>query len=123
MFSIPSGKNFLQTVTLLFLSLGLSLAVFDRPQRREIISMAFVIMNNIGHWGMLFTLFFIPFPIAALLLFSIFMLVGDLIKTLEIYQGQLRLPGVSITLLYGLTGFYILGYTLIIFLGLIIPAG
>jgi hypothetical protein len=122
-FSIPSGKNFLQTVTLLFLSLGLSLAVFDRPQRREIISMAFVIMNNIGHWGMLFTLFFIPFPIAALLLFSIFMLVGDLIKTLEIYQGQLRLPGVSITLLYGLTGFYILGYTLIIFLGLIIPAG
>jgi uncharacterized membrane protein YgaE (UPF0421/DUF939 family) len=51
------------------------------------------------------------------------MLVGDLIKTLEIYQGQLRLPGVSITLLYGLTGFYILGYTLIIFLGLIIPAG
>jgi hypothetical protein len=122
-FSIPSGKNFLQTVTLLFLSLGLSLAVFDRPQRREIISMAFVIMNNIGHWGMLFTLFFIPFPIAALRLFSIFMLVGDLIKTLEIYQGQLRLPGVSITLLYGLTGFYILGYTLIIFLGLIIPAG
>jgi hypothetical protein len=104
-FSIPSGKNFLQTVTLLFLSLGLLLAVFDQLQRREIISMAFVIMNNIGHWGMLFTLFFIPFPIAALLLFSIFMLVGDLIKTLEIYQGQLRLPGVSITLLYGLTGF------------------
>jgi len=122
-FSIPSGKNFLQTVTLLFLSLGLLLAVFDRPQRREIISMAFVIMNNIGHWGMLFTLFFIPFPIAALRLFSIFMLVGDLIKTLEIYQGQLRLPGVSITPFYGLTGFYILGYTLIIFLGLIIPAG
>jgi hypothetical protein len=68
---------------------------------------------------MLAALFFTPFPQATLLLFSVFMLFGDLIKLVEIFMGGLILPGISKRLLYGLTSFYNFGYTLIIFLGII----
>ena len=47
-FFIPTGKNLFQAAILLVLSFGLLVAVFDRIQRREIISMAFIVVNNIG---------------------------------------------------------------------------
>jgi hypothetical protein len=33
------------------LSLGLLVAIYDRILEREIIAMVFVILNNLGHWG------------------------------------------------------------------------
>jgi len=118
-FLIPTGKNLVQAAILVVLSVGLLAAVIDRLQRREIVSMAFIVFNNLGHWGMLATLFFTPFPHIPLLLFSMLMVSGDLVKLAEIFRGSLILPGISKRTLLGLTLFYILGYTLILFIELI----
>ena len=109
-FIFPSESALALAIILFILSLGLVFAVFDRLQRMEITSMVFVIFNNLGHWSLLSALFFTPFPVTYLLLFSGLMLVGDFIKLLEIFTGSLQLPGVSQTTLYGLTAFYTFGY-------------
>jgi hypothetical protein len=111
---LPSGSVLIIGIILFILSLGLIAAVFDRLQRREITSMIFVIFNNLGHWGMLAALFFIPFPGTYLLVFSGAMLAGDLIKLIEIYKCDLQLPDIPSSVLYGLTSIYALGYATIL---------
>ncbi len=114
---MPSGVQLAQSVVLGILSLGLVAAIFDRLSRRDIVSMVFVIFNNLGHWGMLIALAFIPGPAALLVYFSVLMLVGDLVKLASFKMDKFSLSGVSSTTLYGLTGFYVVGYAILLMLG------
>ncbi len=116
-FELPSGVQLAQSVVLGILSLGLVAAIFDRLSRRDIVSMVFVIFNNLGHWGMLIALAFIPGPAALLVYFSVLMLVGDLVKLASFKMDKFSLSGVSSTTLYGLTGFYVVGYAILLMLG------
>ena len=50
--AFPTGLALVQFIILIILSLGLVTAVFDRIADREIIAMFFVVVNNLGHWGM-----------------------------------------------------------------------
>ena len=115
-FEFPSGIRLVQSVVLGILSLGLVAAIFDRLRRREIVSMVFVIFNNIGHWGMLTALAFIPGPAAALVYFSALMLVGDLVKLVSFKVDDFTQSGVSSATLYGLTSFYVAGYAILLVL-------
>jgi len=64
---IPSSIRLLQVIILGILSLGIFFAIFNRWQNQEVISMIFVLFNNIGHWGMFLALlrgigwFYLPF--------------------------------------------------------------
>ncbi|MFC2026267.1 hypothetical protein ACFLUC_03635 [Chloroflexota bacterium] len=110
----PTGLRLAQFIILGILSLGLMAAIFDRLRRREVGSMVFIIFNDLGHWGMLITLVFIPIPGAFLVSFSVLMLVGDLIKIVSIKLEDFSLAGVSSNVLYCLTSFYIFGYALLL---------
>ena len=113
-FELPSGVRLAQFVVLGIRCLGLVAGIFDRLSRREIVSMVFVLFNNLGHWGLLIALAFVPPPIALLVYFSVLMLAGDLVKLASFKVDNFTQSGVSPATLYGLTGFYIVGYAILL---------
>ena len=91
-------------------------AIFDRLTEREIVAMVFVIINNLGHWGMTFSLAS-GFPVSNFLLaFCSLMLIGDLIKLVFIRVHNFSVRDRSGGILYGLTSVYIFGYAVILIL-------
>jgi len=112
-FVLPTGTRLAQFVILIILSLGLITAIFDRIADREIIAMIFVVLNNLGHWGMVLGL---AAASEWLVWFAGFMLVGDLVKLLFIRVNQFTVRVFSPRILYALTLFYVGGYALLILL-------
>lgn len=113
---LPGGVRFLQLVILVVLSLGLTLAIGDRLIEREVVSMVFIIFNNLGHWGMALALV-LGDTSHALALFAALMLAGDLVKMLFIaVHRDFTVRDHPRLLLYGLTGVYVAGYGLILIL-------
>lgn len=113
-FALPAGPALLQFLILLLLSLGLLAAIADRLAGREIIAMIFVLINNLGHWGM--TLALAAGVTVSLAAFAGLMLLGDLVKIWFIRRHQFTVRGYSAALLYGLTSTYILGYAALLLL-------
>jgi len=76
--------------------------------------MAFAILNNIGHWGMLYALTRTPGPGWLLALFAGLMLAGDLVKLAFLKTSDFTVRDTPKAALYGLTGFCVAGYALIL---------
>ena len=83
----PTGWPLAQFVVLGLLALGLLAGIYDRLQDRELIAMGFVILNNVGHWGLFLALATTKGPGGALPLFAGLMLAGDVVK-LVFYSGE-----------------------------------
>ena len=111
--ALPTGLQLVQFVILLLLSLGLIAAIFDRIADREITAMIFVVMNNLGHWGMLLGL---TAGAEYLLWFAGLMLLGDLVKLWFIRVHNFTVRDYAPRILYILTLFYVGSYTLLILL-------
>lgn len=101
------------------LSLGLLAAIFDRFKEKEIIAMIFIIVNNLAHWGIIYSLGTQVNHLFYLLMFFVFMLAGDLVKLIFIKTTNFSVRDVPKSVLYGLTLFYIVGYSIQIILLLI----
>jgi hypothetical protein len=112
-FAFPAGLRLVQFVILIILSLGLLAAIFDRIADREIIAMVFVVVNNLGHWGMVLGL---AGGSERLLLFAGLMLLGDLVKLWFIRVYNFTVREFSPRVLYALTLFYVGSYTMLILL-------
>lgn len=115
-FEFPSGLVLIEWVIMLVLSLGLTLAIIDRIQNREILAMGFILLNNLGHWGMTYTLMTDPGPGAILSVFAVLMLVGDLVKLLFLRLHSFSVRELPRSVMYALTGVYIAGYAAILLL-------
>jgi len=111
--AFPTGLALVQFIILIILSLGLVTAVFDRIADREIIAMIFVVVNNLGHWGMVLGL---AAGSERLLVFAGLMLLGDLVKLWFIRVHNFTVRDFSPRVLYALTLFYVGGYALLILL-------
>lgn len=118
-FGLPGGIRLAQSVVLAFLSLGLVAAIFDRFAEREIVAMVFVILNNLGHWGMVVALASKPGPAGLLIAFSALMLAGDLVKLAFLRVHDFEVHDTSRVVLFGLTSAYVVGYLVILLLELI----
>ncbi len=115
-FELPGGVALAQMVVLALLSLGLVAAIGDRLIEREIIAMAFVIVNNLGHWSMVLALG-LGVTGHAVALFATLMLAGDLVKLLFIATTRdFTVRDLPRIMLYALTGVYVAGYALIVLL-------
>jgi hypothetical protein len=114
--SDPGGLLLAQLVILGVLSLGLVAAIADRVMEREIISMAFVIPNNVAHWGMAYALATTPGPGRLLAVFCALMLAGEAIKLAFLARTGYRVRTASPGVVYGLTVFYAAGYAVILVL-------
>lgn len=119
-FGVPGGARLVQLIILAVLSLGLTAAIFDRLARREIIAIVFVIFNNIAHWGMVAVMLF---PRTVLpdwpSVLAGGMLLGDLVKLVWLRTSDPNVPDAPPAVLYGLTGFYIVGYLAFLLAGLL----
>jgi hypothetical protein len=109
-FGLPAGLRLVQFVILVVLSLGLVAAIFDRLAEREIVAMVFVLLNNLGHWGMVVALASEPGPGGLLVGFGLLMLAGDLIKLVFLKVHRFSVRDTPPVVLYGLTLFYVVGY-------------
>jgi hypothetical protein len=114
-FGLPGGLRLAQLAVLGMLSLGLVAALFDRLMEREVVAMVFVILNNLGHWGMVVALALQPGPGSLLLAFSALMLAGDVVKLVFLRVYDFAVRDTPRVVLFGLTSFYVVGY-LVIFL-------
>jgi hypothetical protein len=117
-FALPGGLRLVQLVILALLSLGLVGAIFDRLALREIVAMIFVILNNLGHWGMVLALASEPGPGGLVLAFAGLMLLGDLVKLVFLKVHDFSVRDLPKVVLYGLTSVYIVGYLVILLLEL-----
>jgi hypothetical protein len=116
----PEGGRFVEVAILAFLSLGLTIAIFDRFLQREIVAMLFAIVNNIAHWGMVYALLTQPGPGLLLPIFALLMLIGDIIKLRFLAVTDFILhtyPGVPRWIPFFFVGIFIVGYTLLILIG------
>jgi hypothetical protein len=117
-FVLPSGLRLAQWVVLILLSLGLLAAIMDRVLMREIVSMAFVILNNLGHWGMVVALAGEPGPGVLLPLFAGLMLAGDVVKLVFLRVHDFEVRDTPRAVLFGLTSVYVVGYLVLLLLQL-----
>ena len=118
-FDPPGGLQLAQLIILAVLSLGLLFAIFDRLVEREIVAMVFVLLNNLGHWGMVVALSFAPGPGRLLLAFAGLMLLGDLVKLVFLKVHDFSVRDTPKAMLYGLTSAYVVGYALIVLFELV----
>ncbi len=117
-FAFPTGLRLGQFILLVILSLGLVAAIFDRLTDRELIAMGFVVLNNLGHWGMVLALATASNLGRTVWLFAGLMLLGDLVKIWFIKTANFTVRDFPQRTLYILTGMYVVGYTLILLLEL-----
>jgi hypothetical protein len=115
-FALPGGLRLAQLVILALLSLGLVAAIFDRLAEREIVAMVFVLLNNLGHWGMVIALLGVPGPGALLTAFAALMLAGDVVKLVFLRDHDFSVRDTPRIVLYGLTSVYVVGYLVILLL-------
>jgi hypothetical protein len=115
-FSFPSGIRLVQFIILVVLSLGLVAAIFDRLADREIVALGFVVLNNLGHWGMVLVLASGLTAGNSVWLFAGFMLLGDLVKLWFIKAANFTVRDYPQRVLYGLTLVYVVGYAVILLL-------
>lgn len=113
-FVLPRGFRLGQLVVLSLLSLGLVAAIFDRWIEHEVVAMIFVIVNNLGHWGMVAALAVRPGPGVSLTAFAALMLLGDLVKLAFLKVHDFTVRDTPRGVLYGLTLFYVFGYVIIL---------
>lgn len=115
-FVVPGGVRLAQLAVLGLLSLGLLAAALDRVIEREIVSMVFVVLNNLGHWGMVITLATEPGPGVLLPLFAGLMLAGDAVKLVFLRAHDFEVKNTPHSVLFGLTSAYVVGYLVVLLL-------
>ncbi len=108
---------FIPLVIFLILSLGLLLAIFNRYQKKDIISMVFILFNNWGHWGLLYAIYK-GINVKFLYSFVLLMLAGDLVKLVFIKKHNYSERDIPTKYINYLTWIYVGGYLFIILLGL-----
>jgi|AntDeeMinimDraft_5_1070356.scaffolds.fasta_scaffold07599_2 hypothetical protein len=108
---------YIQLVIFLILSIGLLVGIVNRYQKKDIISMVFILFNNLGHWGLLYAIFK-GVNIKFLYSFVLLMLAGDLVKLVFLKKYNYSESNISPKYFNYLTWIYVGGYFLIILLGL-----
>lgn len=110
----PTETRLTQWIIQAVLSLGLIAAIFDRLKEKEIIAMGFVILNNLGHWGILIALMSSGWSSSNFTIFWALMLLGDLIKLVFLKVTKFTVRDTPPAAMYGLTLFYVVGYLVLI---------
>ena len=117
--ALPGGRRLVQLIVLALLALGLLAAIYDRWLEREIVAMAFVLVNNLGHWGMTLALTSDTLSSGYLVAFCALMLIGVVIKLVFLRVHAFQVRDIPRTVLFGLTSVYVVGYGVILLLELV----
>jgi hypothetical protein len=97
-------------------ALGLVVAIWDRWRRREVASMAFVLLSNAAHWGLPASLLRSERSHPWLVFFVALMWAGDPVKVLSFHAGPFPVRNHSRAAGTAMTGVYVTEHTAIILL-------
>jgi hypothetical protein len=75
-----AGTLAIQTRIVRVLAIALAIAILDRLQQRELVSIAFVVFNGLAHWGVYFALASGVASAAGLVVYCALMMAGDISK-------------------------------------------
>ncbi len=97
-------------------SLGTLAAVVERLATREVISMVFVLLNNVGHWGMTAAFVGAPDHSAPVLVYCSAMLAGDVVKLYFFWRTGFTVRNAPRSAVLGITGLFALAYLTVLLL-------
>jgi len=99
------------------MSVGLFGAIFERLDQREIGSMVFVLLNNLGHWGLLLALASGLSGSGLVIAFSALMLSGDSTKLAFFATSEFTIRNAAKALVLTVISLFALGYAITLALG------
>jgi len=117
--ALPGGWGLVQLVILAVMSLGLFGAVFERLDQREIGAMVFVVVNNLGHWGLLLAIAS-GLGGGLVIAFSALMLAGEITKLTFFAKSNFTVRNSPKKFVLAIVAMFALGYTAILVLAFFI---
>ncbi|MBN1855666.1 MAG: hypothetical protein JW846_01780 [Dehalococcoidia bacterium] len=117
-FSWSGVDGGLQARIFRWMAIALAIAIVDRLQQRELVSIAFVIFNDLAHWSMHFALlsgFSMAAPIVA---YCALMAAGDVVKIVFFATTGYTVRGAPRALLVAGVAAFVVGYVVILVLSL-----
>lgn len=113
--ALPGGWGLVQLTILAVISLGLFGAIFERLNQREIGAMVFVVVNNLGHWGLLLAIIN-GFSGGLVIAFGTLMLAGEITKLIFFASNNFTIRGSPKKFILAIVAMFALGYTAILVL-------
>lgn len=112
---IPGGWGLVQWSILAIMSLGLFGAIFERLDQREIGAMVFVVLNNLGHWGLLLAIAS-GLGGGLVIAFSALMLAGEITKITFFARSNFTVRNSPKQFVIAIVAVFALGYAAILLL-------
>jgi hypothetical protein len=108
--SIPRGVRVAEFVLIGVATLGLLAAIGDRLLEREVVSMVFVVFNDVAHLALLASLVTTAGPGRLLTAFTVLMTCGELVKIRFLRSTGFTVRNTPTSVVIGLTAAYALLY-------------
>lgn len=114
----PTGALGTQSRILMWMAIGLAIAVLDRLQQRELLSIGFVIMNDLAHWAMFLSLLSGLTTMAPVIAYCALMMAGDIVKLVFFATTGYTVRGAPRPLLLAGVGAFVIAYGVVLVLAL-----
>lgn len=112
--SISGGWRLLQVIVLGIISIGLLGAIWERFGQQEIGAMLFVLLNVLGHWGLLLALFGDLENSSLVIAFSSLMITGEITKFTFFATSSFTIRGSPRTLVLAVVFMFMAAYSVIL---------
>jgi len=113
-----TGTVAIQARILRIMAIGLAVAILDRLQQREVVSIVFVVFNDLAHWGMYFALASGIAPVAGVIVYCALMMTGDMAKIAFFATTDYTVRGIPKPLLLGGVAAFVVAYAVVLVLAL-----
>ena len=114
----PGGSVGTQSRILMWMAVALAVAILDRLQQRELLSIGFVIANDLAHWAMYLSFMSGPPAMAPVVAYCAFMMAGDLAKIAFFATSKYTVRGVPRPLLLAGVAAFVVAYGVVLVLAL-----
>ena len=112
------GNVAIQSRIVRIMAIGLAIAVLDRLQQRELVSITFVVFNDLAHWGMYFALSSGVASIVGVVAYCALMIAGDIAKIAFFATTDYTVRGAPKPLLLGGVAAFVVAYGAVLVLAL-----
>jgi len=114
----PGGGAGAQSRILMWMAIALAVAILDRLQQREVMSIVFVGFNDLAHWAMYLSLMSGLATGLLVLLYAGFMMAGDIVKMVFFSTSGYTVRGLPKAVILTGVGLFVVGYGAILYFGL-----
>lgn len=114
----PDGAAGTQSRILFWMAVGLAFAIIDRLQQRELVSIVFVVVNDLAHWAMYVSFMSGLTAAPPVVAYCGLMIAGDLAKIAFFATSRYTVRGIRRPLLLVGVGLFVVAYGVVLALSL-----